>query len=327
MASVFQHVSTKHNVPLGDFPNPQKFASIIKNWEIWKFPQLKPQQIIAIDEVLSTGIPRLLEKIELKDDTSPGSKLNWNPFSSEIGDYEDGMQGIGTNWVISQQQKEIYDEKFFKLEISDGKAPGSKVKQLMLQSGLSKPVLGKVWSLSDLDKDGLMNSEEFALCLFLLDEAKNGNALPDKLPDDYIPPSFRKKLLDQKKKNPFDIPNNNTTTNGNGTRKTNEQRTEVEKKTDNVNKKTDTNNPPPRSSSSKRDVLQNLKNQNGSDGNTSTSKVNVFNVKGNDTSSVNESQNETNEKLQKDDTTEVKNNSNNVAGNENEYEFGSYGAW
>jgi len=55
--------------------------------------------------------------------------------------------------------------------------------------------------------------------------------------------------------------------------------------------------------------------------------VNVFNVKGNDTSSVNESQNETNEKLQKDDTTEVKNNSNNVAGNENEYEFGSYGAW
>jgi len=139
-----------------------------------------------------------------------------------------------------------------------------------------------------------------------------------------------------KKKNPFDIPNNNTTTNGNGTRKTNEQRTEVEKKTDNVNKKTDTNNPPPRSSSSKRDVLQNLKNQNGSDGNTSTSKVNVFNVKGNDTSSVNESQNETNEKLQKDDTTEklqkndtteVKNNSNNVAGNENEYEFGSYGAW
>ncbi|ETO08814.1 EH domain-containing protein 4, partial [Reticulomyxa filosa] len=204
MASIFQQVSTKHNVPLGDFPNPQKFAQIIKNWEIWKFPQLKPQQISAIDEMLERGIPRLLEKIELKDDTATGAKLNWNPFNSENVDDEDGMEGIGIRWVISQQQKEIYDEKFFKLELSDGKAPGAQVKQIMLQTGLGNQVLGKVWGLADLDKDGLMNSEEFALCIFLLEEVKNGKALPDKLPEDYIPPSFRKKQKDQKK-NPFDI--------------------------------------------------------------------------------------------------------------------------
>merc|ERR1712129_451386 len=59
-------VSTKNNVPMGDFPNPHKFASIMKNFEMWKFPALKPQEIQALDEVLSRGVPKLLEQVEEK---------------------------------------------------------------------------------------------------------------------------------------------------------------------------------------------------------------------------------------------------------------------
>merc|ERR1719447_1313606 len=38
MADVFKAVSTKNNVPVGDFPNPHKFASIMSNFEMWKIP-------------------------------------------------------------------------------------------------------------------------------------------------------------------------------------------------------------------------------------------------------------------------------------------------
>ena len=53
----------------------------------------------------------------------------------------------------------------------------------------------KIWSLSDLDKDGKMGNEEFALCMLLIEKAKNGEKLPVKLPKNYIPPSFRGKRL------------------------------------------------------------------------------------------------------------------------------------
>ncbi|ETO26762.1 hypothetical protein RFI_10373, partial [Reticulomyxa filosa] len=245
IAGIFQEVSTKYGVPFGDFPNPQKFAAIIKNWEIWKFPRLKPRQITAIDEMLEQGIPQLLEKVELKEDFTSSSndevgKRNWNPFSSINENDEDAdafdINNIGMRWIVSQQQKGIYDEKFFALETVQGKASGSQVKKIMQQTGLDNHILGKVWSLADLDKDGFMvkylfayifimikkkkkknlymcihiyNSEEFALCMYLLEEIKHGKTLPDQLSEEYIPPSFRKKQK-QVKKNPFDASATNT---------------------------------------------------------------------------------------------------------------------
>merc|ERR1712176_1620639 len=78
MAQIFKQVSTKNNVPMGDFPNPHKFASIMKNFEMWKIPALKPQEIQALDEVLGRGVPKLLEQVEEKRQIGNGDDNN--PF-------------------------------------------------------------------------------------------------------------------------------------------------------------------------------------------------------------------------------------------------------
>jgi len=52
-------------------------------------------------------------------------------------------------------------------------------------------VLSKVWKLSDIDGDGFLDSDEFALALHLINIKLDGNELPSALPDHLVPPSKR----------------------------------------------------------------------------------------------------------------------------------------
>jgi len=126
-------------------------------------------------------------------------KLSTNPFDYES---EDDIIDIGTPWVVTPQLKRKYDEQFFRLDIIEGKASGAQIKPIMLQSKLSNEILKELWNSADLDQDGFMSSEEFALCMFLLKEVEKEKQLPEQLPENYIPPSFRKKH--KKIENPFD---------------------------------------------------------------------------------------------------------------------------
>jgi epidermal growth factor receptor substrate 15 len=48
--------------------------------------------------------------------------------------------------------------------------------------------------MSDIDKDGQMDSEEFAVAMHLIYKALDGHPLPPSLPNNLIPPSKRRKL-------------------------------------------------------------------------------------------------------------------------------------
>ena len=81
----------------------------------------------------------------------------------------------------------------------------------MIKSKLPNNVLGKIWKLSDVDKDGLLDADEFALAMHLinikLDGEKKyhyttlgpnitftilaGHDLPTELPAHLVPPSKR----------------------------------------------------------------------------------------------------------------------------------------
>lgn len=61
----------------------------------------------------------------------------------------------------------------------------------MLKSRLPNPVLGKIWKLSDIDKDGNLDMDEFALAMYLIEVKLSGHDLPTELPEHLIPPSKR----------------------------------------------------------------------------------------------------------------------------------------
>ena len=67
----------------------------------------------------------------------------------------------------------------------------SAAKAEMIKSKLPNNVLGKVWKLSDVDKDGMLDSDEFALAMHLISIKMDGHDLPLELPTHLVPPSKR----------------------------------------------------------------------------------------------------------------------------------------
>lgn len=61
----------------------------------------------------------------------------------------------------------------------------------MVKSKLPNSVLGKIWKLSDIDKDGYLDMDEFALALHLIQVKLEGHDLPAELPEHLVPPSKR----------------------------------------------------------------------------------------------------------------------------------------
>jgi len=193
----FKKIQIRFNLPPGDFPNLQRFREKLDNYDIHKFPKLDMKKIEALEQVLSYDIPELtraakgLESVE--DDGVEGSgdtsTLDGvNPF-----DFKSNTTTPARNWIVDSPTKLRYDNLFHTLPLSQNKVSGPNVKKLMLESGLSPDVLRQVWNLSDIDKDGQLDADEFAVCVFLIEHLKDGSieAPPSTLPDDLIPPSKR----------------------------------------------------------------------------------------------------------------------------------------
>ena len=52
-------------------------------------------------------------------------------------------------------------------------------------------ILRTLWDLSDIDKDGFLDADEFAVASHLLNQVKQGRPIPSVLPDRLIPPTKR----------------------------------------------------------------------------------------------------------------------------------------
>ena len=74
---------------------------------------------------------------------------------------------------------------------------GNVAREEMMRSKLPNSVLRRIWALSDIDQDGMLDRDEFAVAMFLIDHKLSGNDLPDQLPDRLIPPSKKTFLRSQ----------------------------------------------------------------------------------------------------------------------------------
>ena len=62
---------------------------------------------------------------------------------------------------------------------------------MLIKSKLPFEVLGKIWQLSDIDQDGNLDVDEFAVAMYLCHQAMAGTTIEDRLPSNLIPPSKR----------------------------------------------------------------------------------------------------------------------------------------
>ncbi|CAL8308227.1 unnamed protein product [Lota lota] len=96
-------------------------------------------------------------------------------------------------WVVKAEEKMKFDTIFDSLSPVGGFLTGDKVKPVLLNSKLPLDVLGRVWELSDIDRDGMLERDEFAVAMYLVYRALEGEPVPMSLPPPLVPPSKRKK--------------------------------------------------------------------------------------------------------------------------------------
>ncbi|XP_019740904.1 epidermal growth factor receptor substrate 15-like 1 isoform X1 [Hippocampus comes] len=99
------------------------------------------------------------------------------------------------HWAVRPEEKNKFDGIFESLSPLNGLLSGEKVRPVLINSKLPLDVLGKVWDLSDIDKDGHLDRDEFAVAMHLVYRALEKEPVPAHLPTALIPPSKRKKSL------------------------------------------------------------------------------------------------------------------------------------
>ncbi|XP_060738808.1 epidermal growth factor receptor substrate 15-like 1 isoform X5 [Tachysurus vachellii] len=122
--------------------------------------------------------------------TVPPPKFK-DPSSPSLG----GASSTDSHWAVRPEEKSKFDGIFDSLVPVNGLLSGEKVKPVLMNSKLPVDVLGKVWDLSDIDKDGHLDRDEFAVAMHLVYRALEKEPVPSVLPSSLIPPSKRKKSV------------------------------------------------------------------------------------------------------------------------------------
>ncbi|KAM9358066.1 epidermal growth factor receptor substrate 15 [Symphorus nematophorus] len=104
-----------------------------------------------------------------------------------------GGVAVDIPWVVKPEEKMKFDSIFDSLGPVGGILTGDKVKPVLLNSKLPVDILGRVWELSDLDRDGMLDRDEFSVAMYLVYRALEGEPVPMSLPPPLVPPSKRKK--------------------------------------------------------------------------------------------------------------------------------------
>ncbi|CAK4415151.1 unnamed protein product [Aphanomyces euteiches] len=180
LPAVFREVQKKYNLPPGDFPNLEEFRKKLEERNFDSFSKLSLKMIQEVDELMARDIPKLMLSLPKKDGGRSDSREAVNPFQSKSMD-----------WVVTPFKDE-FDAIFRTLTVNSmGEASGMACMTPLLATGCSQDQLKVIWDLADIDKDGFLDSEEFALAMYLSHQVRDGKELPKTLEGNMIPPGFK----------------------------------------------------------------------------------------------------------------------------------------
>jgi epidermal growth factor receptor substrate 15 len=111
---------------------------------------------------------------------------------SPFGAPPQSAQPTGSDWLISPQEKASYDNLFKGVDtMGRGFITGDQAVRFFSDSGLPEDVLAGIWDLADINSEGQLSKDEFAVAMYLIRQQRKGDQLPTTLPPSLIPPSLR----------------------------------------------------------------------------------------------------------------------------------------
>jgi len=200
--SLYSALQREHQISPGDFPEIKKMQEQLVQHDFTKFHALDKKLLERVDRMLAEDIAKLMALIPLEEQQSRTDESDLikggafegvmdakTPFMYKGGEGINAGAGE-VEWVVGRERYK-YDAIFDTLNPIDGKVTGAAAKGEMVKSKLPNNVLGKIWKLSDVDKDGMLDADEFALALHLMNVKLDGHDLPGELPSHLVPPSKR----------------------------------------------------------------------------------------------------------------------------------------
>jgi len=105
-------------------------------------------------------------------------------------------QTTGSDWLITPADKLKYDQFFVDLDKTNkGYITGEEAVPFLSQSKLSEDILAQIWDLADINSEGRLTKDSFAVAMYLIRQQRTKSApLPVSLPPNLIPPSFRTRV-------------------------------------------------------------------------------------------------------------------------------------
>jgi len=200
--ALYSSLQREHQISPGDFPDIKKMQELLVNHDFTKFHTLDRRLLERVDKMLAEDIAKLMAMVPLEEQiskTEGSDRIEGGAFDGVMDSktpfmYKGGEginAGVGeVEWVIAKDRYK-YDQIFDTLNPIDGKVSGAAAKGEMIKSKLPNNVLGKIWKLSDVDKDGMLDADEFSLAMHLMNIKLDGHDLPSELPAHLVPPTKR----------------------------------------------------------------------------------------------------------------------------------------
>uniref|UniRef100_A0A8B9GHN5 Intersectin 2 n=1 Tax=Amazona collaria TaxID=241587 RepID=A0A8B9GHN5_9PSIT len=99
-----------------------------------------------------------------------------------MAQFPTAVNGGPNIWAITSEERAKHDKQFDSLKPTGGYITGDQARNFFMQSGLPASILAEIWTLSDLNKDGKMDQQEFSIAMKLIKLKLQGQQLPAVLP-------------------------------------------------------------------------------------------------------------------------------------------------
>mmetsp|Transcript_29881 Transcript_29881/g.49293 ORF Transcript_29881/g.49293 Transcript_29881/m.49293 type:complete len:565 (-) Transcript_29881:135-1829(-) len=214
LPNVFRTILKKYNLAPGDFPDIGKFSEKLREAKFSEFSTVSEKQIAELDGVLNNEIPSLMEMLPSEKDTpetlkakmaandisgntadvplpTRGDKFGKKPDENESNPFGYAEDDAAHYWALQDSADRLLSD-FEALGPQGGFLDTQTARNVLVNTGLSKDQLRQIWNLSDIDRDGYFDHEEYVVAMFLVDAVlQKGRPIPTELPVSVIPPSKR----------------------------------------------------------------------------------------------------------------------------------------
>ena len=178
-----------------------------KNGSMRALPAILPAGLY--EAAARRGMPRQITGSRPTSDSAPGSAIprqfsgpgyqGQAPPRPQQPPFQTGLP-TGDQWAITPQDKAKFDQIYATVDTQNrGYITGEQAVTFFSNSGLPEEALAQIWDLADINSEGQLNRDEFAVAMYLIKQQRSKTTgrdiLPQSLPPNLIPPSMRRQPI------------------------------------------------------------------------------------------------------------------------------------